>query len=162
MIKENWDNEINAKVDENLAETNEKDLRFFRIAEFKRNISRVNKYSNSCSFCSKYKIDIEDAVKSINEAINMPGKERRSYDRLISSLSAHMRKEHGFYPPYYFSYLISFYGIVSGIFLGYLLVVFVPGDSEAMFITGFSVCLIAGYVWGSRKDSKIRFEKRLM
>lgn len=159
---ENWAEKLNTKIDENLTNANEKDLRFFRVAEFKRNINRVGEFSESCGFCNQQKIDIKEAVESINESIEVPGKKRKSYDRLISRLSAHMRKEHGFFPPFYYSYFYSFYGIVAGIFIGYLLFLFVPANSEALFVAGFSVCLIIGYIIGSRKDSKIRKEKRLM
>jgi len=55
---ENWAEEINAKIDVSLEKSREKDLRFFRIDEFKRNITRVDEFSKSCPFCNKHKIDI--------------------------------------------------------------------------------------------------------
>jgi hypothetical protein len=73
-----------------------------------------------------------------------------------------MRKDHGFFPPFYYSYLFSVYGIVAGAFLGYLMSLFISADPEAMFTIGFASCLIAGYVWGSRKDQTIRLKEKLM
>lgn len=162
MKKEDWGSEMIINVEKNLVNAKDKDIRFFRVDEFKRNVKRVDGFSASCGFCNKQKIDIADAVENIAESIDVPGEKRRSYDRLISRLSVHVRKEHGFYPPFYYSYLYSFYGFVAGIFIGYLMFLFIPANPEAMFSTGFASSLLVSYIWGSRKDNKIRFEKRLM
>ncbi len=162
MKKENWGKTMAAKVNERLVNAKDKDIRFFRIDEFKRNIKRVNKFSSGCGDCNRLKIDIADIVETIAEAVDVPGSKRREYDRLISRLSIHMRKEHGFYPPFYFSYFYSFYGFIAGAFLGYLMFLFIPANSEAMFSIGFASCLVVGYIWGSRKDHKIRLQEKLM
>ncbi len=160
--KKSWGKGMILKIDESLTNAREKDIRFFRVDEFKRNVERVNDFSTSCGYCNQQKIDISEVVETIAEAIDVPGGKRRSYDRLISRLSIHMRKEHGFFPPFYFSYLFSFYGVAAGAFLGYLMFLLVPADSEAMFSIGFAVCLVVGYIWGSRKDQKIRLKEKLM
>ncbi len=162
MKKENWGKGMVAKVDDKLANAREKDIRFFRIDEFKRNVKRVNKFSSGCGYCNRLKLDIDEVVETINEAVDVPGNKRREYDRLISRLSIHMRKEHGFYPPFYYSYFYSFYGFVAGAFLGYLMFLLIPANSEAMFSVGFALCLVVGYIWGSRKDHKIRLMEKLM
>lgn len=158
----NWAEKINAIIDSKLKGTKEKEIRFYRIDEFKRNITRIDSFSSSCPFCNKRKMDIADQVEKIDEAINVPGKTRREYDRLISKLSTHMQKEHGFYTPYHFAYLYSFFGMVAGLLLGYLLLKLFPSYDWAMLSLGFSVCLIVSYVWGTIKDNKIRAGKRLM
>ncbi len=159
---EKWSSEIISKIDSSLAGTKERDLRFFRVDEFKRNIQRVDEFSAHCPFCQKQKQEIAECVEKIEEAINFPGQPRRNYDRLISRLSNHMQKEHGFFTPYYFSYLFSFFGMVAGIVLGYILQKIVPAYNWEMLIIGFSIGLITGYFWGTAKDNKIRSEKRLM
>ena len=158
----NWATEITNLIDEKLKSSREKDLRFFRIDEFKRNIIRIDTYSTSCPFCQKQKIDVSEISNKIYEAINVPGKTRREYDRLISRLSKHMQKEHEFYPPYYFSYLFSFFGIVLGLIVGYILMKVFPPYWIEMLSIGFMVGLIPGYTWGFIKDKKIRSAKRLM
>nr|WP_321358209.1 SoxR reducing system RseC family protein [uncultured Draconibacterium sp.] len=158
----NWSEELHSKIDEQLKGGRDKDLRFFRIDEFKRNISRVDDFSGNCPECQKAQIDIAEAVDSISQAVNHVGKERRSYDRLITRLSKHMQKEHGFYAPYYFTYLISFFGIIAGSILGYLLMQLNADIKLELFLIGFSICLLPTYVWGHLKDKKLRKEKRLM
>jgi len=159
---ENWAEEINAKIDVSLEKSREKDLRFFRIDEFKRNITRVDEFSKSCPFCNKHKIDILEVVETINEAVEVPGNKRREYDRLIGRLSQHMQKEHRFYAPYYFSYLYAFIGIVAGLASGYILFKTFPVYGEALFLACVMVGIVAAYILGSLKDGKIRTSKKIM
>lgn len=159
---ENWATKITKTIDTNLEGTREKEIIFFRIKEFKRNIIRIGSFSKSCSICLKEKIPVTEIINNIDEAINVPGKTRREYDRLISRLSKHMQKEHGFYAPYYFSYYYSFFGIIFGLIIGYVLMKINPEPWIEMLSIGFSVGLIPGYVWGFIKDKKIRSENRLM
>ena len=154
--------ELNAQIDTKLKGANEKDIRFFRINEFKRNLVRVDSFSNTCPTCKKELQNIQESVESIDVAINKVGKTRREYDRLISRLSKHMQKEHGFYAPYYFTYLISFFGIVAGSVLGYFLMQLNAELKLELFCIGFAIGLLPTYVWGHLKDKKVRQEKRLM
>lgn len=158
----NWSDNLKEKIDKQLKETRDKDLRFFRIDEFKRNISRVDDFSNSCPVCKKEQINITEAVNTIDQAVHHISQQRRNYDRLITRLSKHMQKEHGFYAPYYFTYLISFFGIIGGSILGYLLMQINPAIKLELFLIGFSIGLLPTYIWGHLKDKKIRAEKRLM
>lgn len=153
---------INAQVDTKLKGANEKDIRFFRIGEFKRNLTRVDSFSHTCPTCKNELQNIQETVETIDEAINKVGKKRREYDRLISRLSKHMQREHHFYTPYYYTYLISFFGIVSGSVLGYFLMQLNAELKLELFCLGFAIGLLPTYVWGHLKDKKIRQEKRLM
>lgn len=159
---EDWAEQLITRFEEELEGTKQRDLRFFRVEEFKRNIRRANEFSKSCPVCEKEKLNIADVAGKINEAIQIPGKTRREYDRVIGRLSSHMQKEHGFYPPFYFAYLFSFFGMVAGLLLGYLLMKIFPEWNWIMLITGFIAGLIAGYVWGNKKDAGIRKDKKLM
>lgn len=159
---EDWSEQIILRLDEKLQGIKQRDLRFFRIEEFKRNIERVGHLSKSCPACEKEKLNIAEINGKINEAIQVPGKSRREYDRIISRLSTHMQKVHGFIPPFYFTYLLSFFGMVAGLLLGYLLMIIFPAWDWMMLALGFVAGLFAGYVWGIRKDAKVRIHKKLM
>lgn len=158
----NWAAEQHKLIETKLEGANEKDLRFFRIDEFKRNISRVDSFSSTCPTCKKELQNVSEAANTINEAINNVGKKRRNYDQLISRVSKHMQKEHGFYPPYYYTYLISFFGIVMGSILGYFLMQLNAEYKLELFCVGFAIGLLPTYVIGHLKDKKIRIEKKLM
>jgi hypothetical protein len=157
-----WSKQVNLRLDEKLTGLKQRDLRFFRIDEFKRNIERVDRFSKNCPACEKEKLNISGIVAKIDEAIQVPGKSRREYDRIISRLSTHMQKVHGFFPPFYFTYLLSFFGMVAGLLLGYLLMIIFPAWDWMMLTLGFVAGLFAGYIWGNRKDGRIRTYKKLM
>jgi len=159
---EDWSEQVILQLDEKLQGIKQCDLRFFRIEEFKRNIERVGGFSKSCPACEKEKLNIAEISGKINEAIQIPGKSRREYDRIISRLSSHVQKVHGFFPPFYFTYLLSFFGMVAGLLLGYLLMKIFPALNWMMLSSGFVAGLFTGYVWGNRKDAKIRTHKKLM
>ncbi len=158
----NWSENLIAQIETKLANTNHKDLRFFRIDEFKRNLVRVDSFSDKCQNCKTEQQNIQEVVNTIEEAVNNIGKKRREYDNLISRLSKHMQKAHGFYTPYYFTYLISFFGMIAGSVLGYFLMQLNPELKIELFCLGFALGLLPTYVWGHLKDKKIRREKRLM
>lgn len=157
-----WSEELHSTIDTKLKAANDKDLRFFRIDEFKRNISRVGSFANTCSTCKKEQQNIEEAVETIDEAINKVGKKRKDYDKLISRLSKHIQKEHGFYAPYYYTYHISLIGMIAGSLLGYFLMQLNAELKLELFCLGFALGLLPTYVWGHLKDKKVRHEKRLM
>ncbi len=159
---ENWTENILHQMEENLKGLNEKDIRFFRIDEFKRNVGRTGEFRKSCPICDSNKTDIEQASKTINEAVSVPGKSRREYDRLITRLSKHMRKDHQFFPPYYHTYLFSFFGAGIGVILGYLGYKLYPTPDYIVGIAIFALALLIGNYLGNKKDRTIRNEKRLM
>ncbi len=159
---ESWGKQTVSQIDEKLKNTQQRDIRYFRIEEFKRNVFRVDEFSTNCPVCRKQKIDVNGVVANIDEAINTPGARRREYDRLISRLASHMQKEHGFYAPFYFTYLFSFFGMAAGIVIGSLLLKIFPAEGWALLTLGFVAGLTAGYVWGGIKDGKIRSSKKLM
>ncbi len=157
-----WAKQMISQVDEKLEGTKLRDQRFFRTDEFKRNIERTAGFSEECPVCHVEKLNVQEVVKTFDQAINVPGKARREYDRLISRLSGHMQKEHGFFPPYYYTYLFSFFGMLAGLVLGYLLMKIFPAWDYAMLSAGFVAGLLLGYFAGNKRDSKVRAEKKLM
>lgn len=159
---EKWSAQINKDIDQKLEKAREQDMRFFRIDEFKRNIERVDEFSTNCPACKHEQINIAEAVQYIGEAVHVPGRKRREFDRLIARLSKHMRTEHGFYPPFYFSYVYALFGLIGGAVLGYLLLLFFTNNKMVMFGIGISAGLVVMYVLGSFKDRKIRSQKKLM
>jgi len=159
---ESWSSEIIKSIDSKLENVKDSEIRFFRIAEFKRNIERVDQFSKNCPYCHTEKINVKEAVATIDEAVGVPGKTRRNYDRLISRLSKHMQKEHGFYPPFHFSYTHAFYGLVAGLVTGFLLFKLIPEHGIELFTGAVSLGFVVSYFTGSIKDKRIRNEKRIM
>ena len=157
-----WTESILMEIDQKLEGTREKDLRFFRIDELQRNIERVGRFSGSCSECKRMKSEIESNLPHIREAVEVPGKDRRNLDRLISRLARHIMKAHHFYPPWHHNYLYSFYGLVIGSMAGASIMYMTPGQRWEILAAGFSFGLIIGQLIGGKKDRSIRNEHKLM
>lgn len=159
---EDWTSKSISTINEKLIEARQSDLRFFRVEEFKRNVERTGAFSGKCPICKRHQTDINGIVGNIDQAIDIPGKVRRDYDRLINMLSSHMQKEHGFFSPFHFTYRHSFFGITLGMLAGFLLMLILSDYNWAYFSGGFSLGLLLGYIYGSQKDRKIREKKMIM
>lgn len=159
----NWKDTITEQLHSQTGNINEKDVRFYRIAEFERMINRTGDLSATCNDCQSMKSEIETIVESIDKAIHTPGKLRRNYDHLIDRLAKHQRKHHGYYPPYFYTYNYSFFGILAGSATGALLGYFIIPEAIWYFIlSGFVVGLLASRIWGSRKDKAVRASGKLL
>ena len=159
---ENWATNTIAEIEVKLDGIRDKEIRFFRVEELKRNIKRVGEFSKNCPHCEKEKLNISEIITKIDTAIKVPGKNRREYDKLISRISSHMHREHGFTVPYYYTYLFSFFGIVAGLVVGYILQKLSSTQNLEMLLIGFILGILPGYFIGHFKDKKIRSEKKLM
>jgi|SRR5690554_196614 len=157
-----WSTQMLGLIDEKLKDSRPSDLRFFRVEEFKRNIERVGDYSGKCPVCNKEQINIRDITGKIDVAIESPGKTRRDYDRLMNRLATHMHKVHGYYTPNHFTYRYSSYGMLIGTGIGFMLMMLLSKNNMAFISAGFSLGLLIGYLYGGRKDKKIRQQKMLM
>jgi len=159
---DDWTSGVILSIDNRLKNERQRDLRFFRVEEFKRNVERTGKYSGKCPVCPRQRISINEVVEVIDKAIAVPGKERLLYDRLIGRLADHMQKEHGFYTPNHFTYRFSFYGMLAGSGAGLLFMLALHEHNFAFLSAGFSIGLLIGYLYGNNQDNKIREKKKLM
>lgn len=158
-----WSQQTIADIQQELEGARESDLRFFRIAEYLRMVKRVDDFSGNCPRCSQYKAEIEQQVKTIDSAINNTGKDRRNYDRHIDQLAKHMKKEHGFYPPYFYTYSLSFFYTLIAIVIGFLASLMFPSTDRWFFvIPAFIIGLLAGQLVGGRKDAKVRANNKIL
>ena len=158
-----WLNETEDLFRENLKGIHEKDIRFYRLEEFWRNIQRLDKFSNDCPVCKKMHSEVRETIAGMNYAVMHPGKKRRRFDRALSTLASHMTEEHGFLPPYYFTYRWSALGMPAGALVGALIdLVLFHGHKWGFIVGGTIIGLLIGYVLGGRKDNDMRARKKLL
>ncbi|MGQ7867958.1 hypothetical protein [Sunxiuqinia sp. sy24] len=158
-----WSQRIAAQIEQELKGTKESDLRFMRVAEYLRMLTQIDEFSDSCPHCSQLKAEIEKEANTIRQAVTQVGRERRSYDKHIDKLARHLKKEHGFYPPYFYTYSYSFsYTAVAGL-VGFLISLLFPSIDRWFFLTpGIVIGLLAGQFVGNRKDARIRSMNKLL
>lgn len=158
-----WSQTITEKISENLRGVPEKDLRFFRIEEYLRMLKRVDEFAVNCTECKQARSDIEQHAEIIGQAIRHVGKERRMFDGHSNKLASHMKKKHGFYPPFYFTYSHTFfYSFVASI-LGFLTsLLFQSIDRWFFIVPAFVLGLLGGQFYGAQKDAKVRNNNKLL
>ncbi|HKJ43019.1 MAG TPA: hypothetical protein VKA27_13075 [Sunxiuqinia sp.] len=158
-----WSKEIIGKLHDELKGSRDKDLRFFRLEEYMRMVERVDQFAPSCPECNHFKPQVEEQLKTIQNAIHSPGRSRRQYDRHIDQLARHMKKKHGFYPPFYFTYINSFYFTLATTGVTFLVSLLFPSIDHWYFVVpGFILGLLAGQFYGAKKDGKIRATKKIL
>ncbi|MGE0020972.1 MAG: hypothetical protein AB7S72_14965 [Draconibacterium sp.] len=157
-----WHEEIIAEIDIQIEKSKEKDIRFFRVEEFSRNVVRVDEFSANCDFCKNQKNIIEEVLPELQEAVEIPGQSRRKFDRLSGDIATHMRKKHGFYPPYFHLYIYLFAGISAGLLVGLMLFLLITPKNENFIYAGFMVGILSGYFSGNIKDRKVREAKKIL
>lgn len=160
---QNWAENVLKEMEQRLSGTREKDMRFFRIDELRRNIKRIDNYTPDCDICRNLKNETEIVLAHVNEAVNVPGSHRRELDRLMARLARHMMKVHSFYPPYYFNYLYTTYGLFAGLVVAMLVFfLFLFKYSELIAAIFFVAGLLIGQILGGKKDRRIRSDQKLM
>jgi len=156
-----WYHKYEENVFNLLKDEKNRDLRFFRIEEMLRMAKRADKFAFSCTKCQSFKNRLNEEHKSLKKAVQYPGKERKELDLLQTEMSAHMKKIHGFYPPYYFSYLYSTIGIIIFMAIAFLFYLFLPTLSLwNILAVAFATGVIIGQITGHKRDNKIKREEK--
>ncbi|VAW13497.1 hypothetical protein MNBD_BACTEROID01-382, partial [hydrothermal vent metagenome] len=65
---DNWEEQIKEAIHSKLEGIKDRDLRFFRVEEFIRNVGRTGKFSNNCPVCNSNKTEISAIIEKIGEA----------------------------------------------------------------------------------------------
>jgi len=160
---ENWYPEFEKRVVGQLQGAQLRDLRFFRIEEYLRNAERVDAGAATCRECYSLRNEMEQLKDDVATAVETPGKERRQLDKLQSRLADHMRKAHGYYPPYYHTYLHSVYWTVGLMGAAFLLTYLFPDIEKAVFYSpAFAIGVVTGQIIGGKKDRKVRESDKLL
>lgn len=163
LIMSDWYAEFENDFFQQLKDAKARDLRFFRVEEYLRNVQRVDAFSSSCRECQSFRHEIEKHKDTVARAVNEPGRERRAFDRLQSGLSEHMKKEHGFYPPYYYTYLYvagwSAALLALAVFWWWLVR---AADIFVFLAPAFAIGVVTGQVIGGKKDRRVRDENKLL
>jgi len=160
---DNWYPGFEKIVVGQLKSAKESDLRFFRIEEYLRNAERVDRYAHGCRECYTFRTEMEEMKEQVGAAVAYPGRERRKLDGLQSKVNGHMRQVHGYYPPYYHTYMQSVYWTIGFMLAAFLLTyMFTEVDKAVFYSPAFAIGVVIGQIVGGRKDRKIRDSKKIL
>jgi len=160
---EKWYPQFEKKLVDQLQGAKAGDLRFFRIEEYFRNAERVDNLAAHCRDCQSFRHEMDSTADQIGKAVAHPGHERRQLDDLQAKLNDHLRKSHGFYPPYYHTYMQSIYWTVGLMALAFIFTLLFPLLDKAIFYSpAFAVGVVTGQIIGGRRDRKIRESDKIL
>jgi len=174
-----WAEQIKRNIEEQRSEIYKRDYGFYKLDRLERIAFHIDTFSDSCEHCRKLKPEIEELSKSISERINGTPKERASYEKQNENFISHLKSVHRLQADTWNSSLFTFVGFFGGFLLSIVIIfLFVPefsfgnilqilGDTSGaypesatvkfVFLVIFIPSIIAGRIYGSRKD---RFNRK--
>lgn len=142
------------RIEQQIPKISKREARFRQVDKIPRLGAFMKTYENECADCLLYRKEIERVIANLPEILKYKGGELEGE---MESWVEHLKRHHGVYPDYYFNYRYATYGLLGGLFLGALLSYIFKGVflfSIIGLVT--SVCLIAGVIYGTQLDNKIR------
>lgn len=160
-MPDGWYLNIEKTVEEQKKNISDRDQGFYHINRFLRAAEISEQLSDKCAVCRLNMNIISDVSVTISSDINIPGKNRRGFERNLEGILKHLTKVHGYYPKRYYISLYSFLGIIFGCTIAYLIMTLFAKDLIMIgLLVGFTAGVICGRIIGSRKDKIIMTEKR--
>lgn len=146
------------RIQEQIPKISKKEARFRQVHKIPALGAFMKKYENDCADCLLYRKEIERIIANLPQVLKYKGKE---LEQEMEVWTTHLREQHSIYPDYYFNYRYATYGLFLGLLLGTLLSYIFHGIFLFTFIgLVTSVTLIAGVLYGSFLDNKVKKEGR--
>ncbi len=158
-----WSKQLNDEIELKKEEVFKRDYKFFKIDRLERINERIDIFSDNCEECRNFKTELEDIVSKLPDYINGSPGMRSEYEKRSDKIVNHLKQKHGLIPEQYYSSVWSLIGLVSGIlFFGGAAYFFQPGFVKWGLFTGFTIGIIAGRIYGSRKDKMKKSEDLIL
>ncbi|PVX51845.1 hypothetical protein C7377_0135 [Balneicella halophila] len=144
------------RIKEQIPKISKREARFRQVDKIPALGAFMKTYESNCSECKLYRKEIERVVENLPKVLKYKGPE---LEREIEAWKEHLKEKHGVFPDLYFNYRYSSYsffaGLVVGAVLSYLFYDTVLLSSVGLTASAF---LIAGVIYGSRLDAKVKKE----
>ncbi len=142
------------QIEVHIPKISKREARFRQVDKIPTLGAFMKVYEKDCSDCLLYRKEIERVLVNLPEILKHKPVE---LEQEMEVWKKHLQENHGVYPEYYFNYRYGTYSFFVGLCLGALASYLLKG--EVVFsIMGLitSVFLIAGVLYGSRLDTKIK------
>ncbi len=150
-----WSQGIKRTIKEQKKDIYKQDFKFFKIDRFEKIAERIDQYSDNCTECENFKIEIESISKRLSEYINGSPRERLEYEKRSEIILKHLQNKHGLVRAGYYSAVYSLAGFSSGILILTLIAYLInPVFWKFGLLAGFTVGIIAGRIYGNKKDKE--------
>ncbi len=145
---------IKKNLEDNRSKVYKKDYNFFDLGFVLRLAKASQEQSCDCKRCQANMERLEQFSGTYPELIAMGHDGKQQLEDGMDEIFDHLRHQHGYSRKEWYKSLYSMYGFGAGILLGSLAAWMAPeGSGKMAFLSVAMVMLLAGYIWGSRKDS---------
>ncbi len=158
-----WYDKIEIQVDENIEKLYKKDYKFYQVDTFLKLSKKIDELSVNCIDCKSLKKKAEDISENLDTYLRGEIALRKSYEKTLNEISDHVKKVHKVFPNQYNLYSFSFFGIIAGMGLGWLITWLIDETYlKGGLIFGFTIGLIVGRIVGKLRDRELHKEGRLL
>ncbi|MCF6184102.1 MAG: hypothetical protein L3J56_05675 [Bacteroidales bacterium] len=148
-----WSKKLNDEIELKKEEIFKRDYKFFKIDRLERINERIDIFSDDCEQCQNFKKEAEDIVSKLPAYINGTPGMRGEYEKRTEKIVKHLKHKHGLVPEQYYSSIWSFTGLLSGtLIFGFTAYLINNGFLKWGLFLGFTIGIIAGRIYGNRKD----------
>ncbi len=150
-----WSKKVKTDIEAQIDDIYKKDYKFYKIDRLERMSERIDEYSDSCSDCETFKIEVEDIVINLTKSLTGSLKLRSDYEKRNEKIVKHLKEVHHLSYKEFFASVYSFVGFASGsIVLGGISWLINPDYLVFGLLTCFTIGIIAGRMIGKKKDKE--------
>lgn len=146
-IKENLEKEVE--------KIHRSDIKFYQLYKIEKIATILDKEKADCQDCKYHLKTLVKMSSNLSEQLNGQIADRRNFEKQIELIVKHLRTKHGYFPSEYYLNFYSLYGLILGIFLGWIFSQFYFLNSLIINISissGIFVLLFRQF--GRRKDKQ--------
>jgi len=141
-----------------------REYKLFNISRFIRSARWTDQFADQCPVCKKNRSDMLHAAREIDSMIRASGGGAAEFETLHDTVYHHLKKDHELTPRSYFIALYSFVGMIAGLLFGGVVGVVTDLILDAEMgqwlknglLIGWFLGLVAGQIFGKRKDNRIK------
>lgn len=150
-----WSQGIKRTINKQKENIYKRDFKFFKIDRLEKIAERIDEYSDNCEECENLKKEVEHISNKLSEYINGSLQERSEYEKRSEIIVKHLKDKHGLISPGYYSAVYSLAGFSAGIsvFTGIAYLIN-PVFWKFGLLIGFTLGIIAGRIYGNKKDKQ--------
>ncbi len=148
-----WSNQIIKDIESRKDYIYKKDYAFFKIDRLTRMAQRIDQFSDNCETCLHLKSEIESLAEIYPDAINGSANDKFNFEKRNEAIVKHLKYKHALVQKDYYMALFSFIGFFIGtLFFGLTAFLFAKEYLTFALLSGFTIGIITGRIYGKKKD----------
>ncbi|MCF8370953.1 MAG: hypothetical protein K9H64_04975 [Bacteroidales bacterium] len=161
-MESKWVLLIKNNIEKHKETVHKRDVRFFQFDQLVRIAERLDNFEKTCPECSGHKGVLEEISSSLTQYVNTSPSMKREFEKKTDRIKKHLKTAHQIIPVYFFLSLYSFLGLAIGAGVGVIAGLAFYSYFINIIVFSTIVGLTIGYILGSKKDWKVRLDKRLL